>query len=172
MAHALAPIAERIPLLDLAAVWPDMPLKGDVSDWLDRGGGSAEALYELAERLPVWSPDAAFGAPKAVKLTSKAQLLKGFVPPDYLIDGILHRRFVYALTGQTGHAKTAIASVASASPNAALGPHRAEKGQVAYFVGENPDELRMRLVGADAVRSGDPAQDRPFFAPGCSTSPR
>jgi len=106
-----------------------------------------------------------------VKLASKAQFLKGFVPPDYLIDGTLHRRFLYALTGQTGHAKTAIALlvaelVASVSPNAALGPHRAEKGQVAYFVSENPDELRMRLIGADAVRGGDPAQDRLFFAPG------
>jgi AAA domain len=47
-----------------------------------------------------------------------------------------------------------------------LGTHRVEKGQVAYFVGENPDELRMRLIGADAVRGGDPTLDRLFFAPG------
>lgn len=55
VARALALVA-RVRVLDLAAVWPDMPLKGDVSDWLDRGGGSAEALYELAERMPLWSP--------------------------------------------------------------------------------------------------------------------
>ena len=170
VAEALSAVA-KVRLLDLSAVWPDMPPKGDVSDWLDRGGGSVEALYELAERLPTWSPDDARDSPKPVKLASKTQFLEGFVPPDYLIDGILHRRFVYALTGQTGHAKTAIALliaelVASTDANGMLGPHRAEKGQVAYFVGENPDELRMRLIGADAVRGGDPAQDRLFFAPG------
>ena len=41
----------------------------------------------------------------------KAEFLKGFVPPDYIIDGMLQRRFIYSLTGQTGHAKTAIALV-------------------------------------------------------------
>ena len=55
VAQALSGVA-RVRLLDLSAIWPDMPLKGDVSDWLDRGGGSAEALYDLIERLPAWSP--------------------------------------------------------------------------------------------------------------------
>ena len=168
VAQALSGVA-RVRLLDLSAVWPDMPLKGDVSDWLDRGGGSAEALYDLIEPLPPWSPED--NPPKVVKLASKTQFLKGFVPPDFLVEGILHRRFVYALTGQTGHAKTAIALliaelVSSSERIVMLGTHRAEKGQVAYFVGENPDELRMRLIGADAVRGGDPTLDRLFFAPG------
>jgi hypothetical protein len=35
--------------------------------------------------------------------------LKGFIPPDYLIDGILQRRFIYSLTAPTGGGKTAIA---------------------------------------------------------------
>ena len=39
----------------------------------------------------------------------KAEFLAGFVPPDYLVDGVLQRGYVYSLTGQTGHAKTAIA---------------------------------------------------------------
>jgi putative DNA primase/helicase len=62
VAHALSAVA-RVRLLDLAAVWPAMPAKGDVCNWLDSGGGTAEALYELAERLPAWSADDAAEPP-------------------------------------------------------------------------------------------------------------
>jgi len=110
------------------------------------------------------------------RFLSKADFIKGFIPPDYLIDGLLQRRFVYALTGQTGHAKTAIALliaelVASADKNAMFGAHKVEKGKVIYFVGENPDDVRMRLIGADAERQRqypaiDPRADQITFIPG------
>ena len=48
------------------------------------------------------------GADKPL-LISQAKFLEGFVPPDYLVDGIFQRRFIYALTGVTGGGKTAIA---------------------------------------------------------------
>jgi AAA domain len=101
---------------------------------------------------------------------SKRQFLEGFQPPDYLIDGILQRRFFYALTGQTGHAKTALAllltQLVASADDAYLGSHRVEKGRVVYFVGENPDDVRTRLIGADAMRSGDPDTDRISFVSG------
>jgi hypothetical protein len=78
VARELAGVAQ-VRVLDLAAVWPDMPLKGDVSDWLDRGGGSAEALYELADRLPLWSPGG------AGQKGSQA----GWRKPDPIPDGLL-----------------------------------------------------------------------------------
>jgi AAA domain len=96
------------------------------------------------------------GATKPGRLIiSLADFLKGFVPPDYILDGILQRRFIYSLTGQTGHAKTAIALLiarlmSSASPDAMLGAHRVEKGRVIYFVGENADDIRARIIGAEA----------------------
>jgi hypothetical protein len=170
VARALNSVAERVRILDLAQFWPDMPLKGDVSDWLDSGPNS-DALYALLERVEPWSPDQTFAAPGAVKIVSKPEFMRGFVAPDYLIDGILHRRYLYALTGQTGHAKTAIALliaqlVASSDRHATLGSHRVEKGQVCYFVGENADDIRMRLIGSDALRSDSPEVDRIYFCPG------
>ena len=95
----------------------------------------------------------------------------GFMPPDYLIEGILQRRFVYALTGPTSHAKTAIALllaqlVACENEHVWLGTHRVAKGRVMYFVGENPDDVRMRLIGAASLRSDNPERDRMFFIPG------
>jgi hypothetical protein len=107
----------------------------------------------------------------SLRILSKADFIKGFVPPDYLVDGILQRRFIYSLTGQTGHAKTAVALhlaelVASGDYNAMFGMHRVEKGRVLYLVGENPDDVRMRVIGSDCKRSDDPKQDNISFIPG------
>ena len=85
-------------------------------------------------------------------LLSLRDFLKDFVPPEYLIDGILQRRFIYSLTGQTGHAKTALGLlfavlVGTPGTKTMLGKHQIERGQVVYFAGENPDDVRMRLIG-------------------------
>ena len=55
VAAALHGIAARVRVLELWKSWPDMPLKGDVSDWIE-SGGTAEQLYALIEKLPNWSP--------------------------------------------------------------------------------------------------------------------
>jgi AAA domain len=108
--------------------------------------------------------------PKIAVLT-KAQFLAGFIPPDYLVDGVLQRRFVYSLTAVTGHGKTAVAlqlarAVGSVDPDACFGPHPVKKGKVIYFVGENPDDVRCRIIGDDSTRSDDPDRDRIYFIPG------
>src|SRR5262249_57350215 len=95
--------------------------------------------------------------PSTLTIQSQAHFLADFMPPDYLVDGVLQRRFVYSLTAQTGHGKTALAlllarAVGSADPNARFGPHAVEKGRVVYFVGENPDDVRCRLIGTNAER--------------------
>jgi AAA domain len=102
-------------------------------------------------------------------LVSLDGFLKDFITPDYLLDGILQRRFIYSLTAQTGHGKTALAVliarlVGSSKPNSALGKHRAEKGRVVYFAGENPDDLRMRVIGDEDLHNDDKAQI--WFIPG------
>jgi hypothetical protein len=107
--------------------------------------------------------------PPAFRILSKAEFVDGFVAPDYLLDGILQRRFIYALTAQTGHGKTALALliarlVGGSDPKAALGKHAAEKGQVVYFAGENPDDLRMRVLGDTKLYEDDAA--RIWFIPG------
>ena len=49
-------------------------------------------------------------APPANKplILSSAKFAEGFVPPDYVIFGLLQRRFLYSITGRTGAGKTAI----------------------------------------------------------------
>ena len=108
--------------------------------------------------------------PTNITVLSQADFLAGFVPPDYLVDGVLQRRFIYSLTAQTGHGKTALAlllaRVVGSADLATFGPHTVEKGTVVYFVGENPDDVRCRLIGANAERSDDPGLDRVYYIAG------
>jgi len=103
-------------------------------------------------------------------LKSQQEFLAGFVPPDYLVDGVLQRRFIYSLTARTGDGKTAVALLLSRSVacigSAWFGSHAVERGKVVYLVGENPDDVRCRIIGANAHRRDDPNRDRIHFIPG------
>jgi hypothetical protein len=109
--------------------------------------------------------------PPRFKILTTAQFVSTFIPPDYLIDGILMRGFVYALTGPTAHAKSAIALlvaelVGSTNKNAMFGPHHVDKGRVLYFVGENPLDICMRVIGSHSQRFDDPDDDQVFWITG------
>jgi hypothetical protein len=45
---------------------------------------------------------------KSKLMQSSAVFVGNYVPPDYLVDGLLQRRYVYSFTGPTGSGKTAI----------------------------------------------------------------
>jgi hypothetical protein len=68
--------------------------------------------------------------PNALLMTS-AQFAS-FTPPDYMIDGLVQRRFLYALTGPTGSGKTAIALriALHVSKGWKLGDREVEQGAV------------------------------------------
>src|SRR5215472_13338281 len=49
------------------------------------------------------------GPPKpGNQILSGADFVASFIPPDWLIDGIIQRRRLYACTSLTGHGKTAV----------------------------------------------------------------
>src|SRR6476646_9127766 len=65
VAKALAPIAARVRVLDLAACWPECPPKGDISDWL-AVGGAREKLIELVKQAPNYAGRAEASASNGV----------------------------------------------------------------------------------------------------------
>lgn len=104
-------------------------------------------------------------------ILSKRQFIEGFIPPDYLVDGIIQRGFLYGLTGQTGHGKSALALliarlVGRPEGEAHLGSHAVDPGRVIYLAGENPDDLRIRIIGDDAKSGRDGKDDNIGFIPG------
>jgi hypothetical protein len=60
VAAALKGIAAKVRIVELWQWWPDMPLKGDISDWFD-AGGTVEELAEIVQQTPEWK---APGAPQ------------------------------------------------------------------------------------------------------------
>jgi len=81
-------------------------------------------------------------------MKSSAEFIAGFTPPDYLLDGILQRRFIYSLTGRTGSGKSALLLLLTSSValERSIGAHQAQIGRVLYLAGENPDDIRMRWI--------------------------
>jgi AAA domain/RepB DNA-primase from phage plasmid len=137
-------------------------------------------VFELANKhgWQGWSPpivvaslpdlDSNPGQNKKTLLLSSAEFVAGFKPPDYLIDGLMQRKYVYSLTAPTGAGKTCIALRIALC--VALGMKLAkmdvEKGRVLFFAGENPDDVRSRWIKLCEEMGQNPDDVDVFFMPG------
>lgn len=94
------------------------------------------------------------------RLISSADFVEGFQPPDYAIQGVVQRGFVYSMTASTGTGKTAIALLLAllTARGEDLAGLEVAKGRVVYFAGENPDDVAMRWIGICHERGLDPAK--------------
>jgi AAA domain len=101
-------------------------------------------------------------------ILSTTEFVSGFTPPDYLIEGLLQRRFLYSMTAPTGAGKTAITlrictHVALGLP---LAGHQIDCGKVLFFAGENPDDVRMRWIRQMDEMKIAPSDCNVFWRPG------
>jgi hypothetical protein len=140
----------------------------------DYGGkpDAKEAALWLCERCGVdpaalgWRGSDAGPLPRL--LVSSGSFVAEFVPPDYAIDGLVQRRYLYSLTANTGHGKTAVALLLTLLK--ALGRKLADReidaGHVLYFAGENPDDVRARWIALCERFGVDPDKLNVHFLPG------
>jgi hypothetical protein len=108
------------------------------------------------------------GPPRVPVIKSSAEFVHGFVPPEYVVVGILQRRFFYSLTGQTGAGKTALMLLLAAC--VALGQDFAGRitkaVRVLYLAAENADDVRMRWIALAQCMGFDIAAIEVFFVEG------
>jgi AAA domain len=139
----------------------------DVSDWLDRDpkNNTKEDLQNVAFDAPIWKPAEGINRPV---VQSSAEFTRGYVPPDYLIDGLLQRRYCYSLTAKTGSGKTAItlALAAHIALGRPLGDREVEKGRVLMFAGENADDVCARWIALGQYMDFDIEEIDVHFVPG------
>ena len=103
--------------------------------------GDAQARSERSERS---------NTAGTARIQPMGDFLADFVPPDYVLDGIIQRGRLYALTSPTGHGKTAVglygACMVASGRN--VGTIQVTQGSVVFLAGENPDDLRTRCFAA------------------------
>jgi hypothetical protein len=118
------------------------------------------------EIAPGWRGEA---EPKASILLTNEQFVGNFIPPDYLVDGLIQQRFLNAITAPTHTGKTAVALLLSylVICGLPLGKRTVEKGRVLFFAGENPDDVRMRWIKlCEVMSTPDEAKKRMFWVDG------
>jgi len=92
------------------------------------------------------APQASAPVSKLIAETGEA-FVAGFKPPEYTIEGVLLRGYLYGITGKSNAGKTAIAVSLAACVGAGkpFGRHQSVVGQVLYLAGENPEDIRLRI---------------------------
>lgn len=106
------------------------------------------ALNRTAEVLRLNFDNDAGREVRRLKVEPGDEFLRNFRVPEPLIDGIVPRGQLYAMTGPTGHGKTAVAAlmqvcIATGKPFAG---RVVEAGNVLVLAGENPDDYALRLL--------------------------
>ena len=124
---------------------PGLPPKGDIIDWLENGG-TKDQFIDLAAKAPLYED---WGMKQSgVVLQSSKKFTDGFVAPNYLVDGLVQRRYLYSATALTGHGKTAVALALAfcVATGTRFGDREVEQGRVLYLAGENADDVRARVI--------------------------
>lgn len=83
-----------------------------------------------------------------VPVQTSGAIVRQLHAPEYLVDTVLQRRFLYSLTGKTGSGKTAIALYITAcvALGRPIGDFQVEQGNALYLAGENPDDVAYRWL--------------------------
>jgi hypothetical protein len=144
---------------------PGLAIGGDVSDWLEAPQNTKEELERIAFNSAIWSKPQDISRPA---LQSSAEFTRNYVPPDYLIDRLLQRRYCYSLTARTGSGKTAIALCLAAhvALGRPLGDMEVEQGRVLMFAGENADDVCARWIALGHYMDFDVNTIDVYFVPG------
>jgi hypothetical protein len=150
VARSLHGIAARVRLLELWKHWPDMPLKGDVYDWIAQGG-TAEQLYAIIDKLPDWSEQS--GDNTTVPLLYPFPIDGSTIPRrQWIVPGLLLRRNVTILVAPPGSGKSLLTlqmalMMGTAKPWGGWRPRGVYKTLV-INAEDDSDEMRRRLYAA------------------------
>ena len=114
---------------------------------------------EYSDKLP---------PPRSVEMLTSAEFVASYMPPDYLVEGLLQRKFFYSITGKTLAGKTAIALLfcALVATGRVLDGRQFEPGRVLYLAGENPVDVQQRWIAMSQQMDFDADAVEVHFIPG------
>ena len=112
-------------------------------------------------------PEPEPATPRPGRILTGAAFAASYVPPDWLVDGIVQRGRLYACTSPTGHGKTAIwlFNACMIHNGRLIGQLEVCKGNALILAGENPEDLKARMHGM--IRAYGLSLDQmPYILPG------
>ncbi|EJB02919.1 hypothetical protein Rleg9DRAFT_1734 [Rhizobium leguminosarum bv. trifolii WSM597] len=154
--------AFSVRVLDIAMHWPECGPKEDITDWKERGGGSADRLSALLEKAPAWSPEpprSQFGVMSWRDLDQPGQDL------EYLVHGMLTVGDRSVVAGPSGSGKTFLTlhlAMCVARGQEFLG-RPVQQGGVIYQVGEGSRGLKKRAKAYRTHFTVPESEEVPFY---------
>lgn len=102
------------------------------------------------------------------QIQSAAAFTADFVSPEYIVEGVVQRGRLYTLTAPTGSGKTAVMLYASTAIGAGMNfmDREVEPGDVLFLAGENPDDVRARVIATLEAMKVHPSACRIHFVAG------
>jgi KaiC/GvpD/RAD55 family RecA-like ATPase len=160
-AKSLKGIAARVRMLDLAEQVPGLPEKGDVTDWRDAMGGTADQLASMVASLGDWRPRpprSGFGAQTSNTLATKA------VAYDWLVKNLIERNGILIIAGESMAGKSFL--VMDMGMKIARGVDYAERrvrqGAVIHMAVEDGKGTELRFKGYLKAHNLSPDLDLPY----------
>lgn len=161
LGHRLKKKAKSVRVIDLVEHWPEIPEKGDVSDWKDKAGGDAKKFAQIVETAPAWRvkpPSSIYSAIPWYDLDRKGE------DPEYLVDGWLTEGDRSVLGGPSASGKSflAIHLAMCVARGADFFEYPVKKGGVVYQAGEGGRGIKKRLKAYRKQFGVDVTDDIPF----------
>ena len=153
VARHLTGVATRVRVLELWKHWKQMPLKGDVFNWIENGG-TVEQLNALIEQAPVWSEaEHPANGVVTVPLLFPFPILGEEIPRrQWIVPGLLLRRNVSILVAPPGSGKSLLTlqMALMMSTSMVWGGWRPRKACKVLVINseDDSDEMRRRLYAA------------------------
>lgn len=90
-AAALHGVASSVQVLDLSRVWPNVPEKGDISDFIAQFGAekSCDMIAQLISMTPQWEPPSDQNKPTLDTITAADLQQKDLPPIKFIVDKLL-----------------------------------------------------------------------------------
>ncbi|MCZ8098177.1 MAG: AAA family ATPase, partial [Burkholderiales bacterium] len=158
VANHLSGVARRVRVLEL----PDLPLKGDVVDWLD-AGGDVDTLYDLVDTKAIdWRPDRTV-RPKLTSILWRDLDAPG-LEHEWLIDDVLTVGEVSMIAGPSRHGKSfaAVDEGLAVSRGVPWLGNQTLRGGVIYIAAESGRGVKKRLRAYRQWNEIKPTEELPF----------
>ena len=162
LAQSMKGIARRIRVLNFADHVPGFEAKGDITDWVEHHGGTAEGLADIIACLPAWRPRppaSKFGAQRAMDLANKP------IVYDWLIKHLVERNGVLIVAGESQAGKSFFVMDMGMKIARGLeyGNRKTRQGLVIHMASEDGRGTELRAEGYRKANGISPDEDVPYL---------